>query len=250
MAYLGQRLLSGFTAAVFVGLALITVRETNAIGWGWLAARIVVLLIMVATTALILARARWRQRPLRVFEAVVFVTLSLYLVARTYTVGLVDLGAGAAVWTSTLAGIGFLMISYGLFVVNSLVPAAVGVVLIGAAPLALTFFVRASNPDWRTAFDAATSGRLFETALILGASAAVAIFAAFLTFTLFNYAYDQRKRTYYDLEERIGSGGMGEVWRGRHQTLARPTAIKLIREDRIKGVDAAHARRVLLRFER
>jgi len=78
----------------------------------------------------------------------------------------------------------------------------------------------------------------------------VAIFVAFLTYTLFNYAYDQRKRTFYDLEERIGSGGMGEVWRGRHQTLARPTAIKLIREDRIKGVDAGHARRVLLRFER
>ena len=43
---------------------------------------------------------------------------------------------------------------------------------------------------------------------------------------------------------------MGEVWRGRHQTLSRPTAIKLIREDRIKGVAADHARRVLRRFER
>ena len=40
------------------------------------------------------------------------------------------------------------------------------------------------------------------------------------------------------------------MWRGRHQTLARPTAIKLIREDRLKGVDADQARRVLLRFER
>ena len=71
-----------------------------------------------------------------------------------------------------------------------------------------------------------------------------------MTYTLFTYAYDQRKRTYYDLEERIGSGGMGEVWRGLHQTLARATAIKLIREDRLKGVDADQARRVLLRFER
>ncbi len=250
MAYLGQRLLSGFTAVVFVSLALITLRDANAIGWGWVLARILVLLVMAAATALIVMRARWRQRPLRVVEAVVFVTLSLYLVARTYAVGVVDPGAAAAVWTSTVAGIGFLTISYGLFVVNSLVRAAVGVMLIGAAPVTLAFFVRASNPDWGIAFDAAASGRQFETALILGASAAVAIFVAFLTFTLFNYAYDQRKRTFYDLEECIGSGGMGEVWRGRHQTLARPTAIKLIREDRIKGVDAGHARRVLLRFER
>ena len=118
MAYLGQRLLSGFTAVVFVSLALITLRDANVIGWGWLLTRIFVLLVMAAATAVIVMRARWRQRPLRVVEAVVFVTLSLYLVARTYAVGVVDPAAAAAVWTSTVAGIGFLMISYGLFVVN------------------------------------------------------------------------------------------------------------------------------------
>ena len=250
MANLGQRLLSGFAAAVFVGLSLITLRDANSIGWGWLLARGLVLVIMAGSTALIMTHARWRLRPLRVVEAVVFVTLALYLAARTYAVGVADLGADAAAWTSTVPGFGLLTIAYGVFVLNSVVRAVVGVVLIGAAPLAAAFFVRASNPDSPAAFDAAASGHLFETALILGASAAVAIFAAFLTFTLFNFAFGQRKRTFYDLEERIGSGGMGEVWRARHQTLARPTAIKLIREDRIKGVDAGHAHRVLLRFER
>ena len=33
----------------------------------------------------------------------------------------------------------------------------------------------------------------------------------------------------YILEERIGGGGMGEVWRARHRLLIRPAAIKLIR---------------------
>ena len=33
----------------------------------------------------------------------------------------------------------------------------------------------------------------------------------------------------YVLEERIGGGGMGEVWRARHRLLIRPAAIKLIR---------------------
>src|SRR5262249_35542916 len=32
----------------------------------------------------------------------------------------------------------------------------------------------------------------------------------------------------YRLEEKIGQGGMGEVWRARHRMLARPAAIKLI----------------------
>ena len=35
----------------------------------------------------------------------------------------------------------------------------------------------------------------------------------------------------YQLVERLGQGGMGEVWRAKHRLLARPAAVKLVRPD-------------------
>ena len=86
--------------------------------------------------------------------------------------------------------------------------------------------------------------------LLLAVSAAVAIFAAMLIGRYFEAAYKFRRDTFYDLHELIGRGGMGEVWRASHRALARPAAVKLIREDKIEATDADSVRRVLLRFER
>ncbi|MFT7624281.1 MAG: hypothetical protein ACI9WU_003468 [Myxococcota bacterium] len=51
----------------------------------------------------------------------------------------------------------------------------------------------------------------------------------------------------YQLEELLGKGGMGEVWRASHQMLARPAAVKLIRTDTDSPELARVARK---RFER
>ena len=54
----------------------------------------------------------------------------------------------------------------------------------------------------------------------------------------------------YRLTERIGEGGMGEVWRGEHRLLARPAAIKLIRPDALGTADEEQRSVTLKRFER
>jgi serine/threonine protein kinase len=53
----------------------------------------------------------------------------------------------------------------------------------------------------------------------------------------------------YRLIERLGHGGMGEVWRAQHRMLARPAAIKLIRP-RSLGSDRSYALELAKRFER
>jgi len=52
----------------------------------------------------------------------------------------------------------------------------------------------------------------------------------------------------YRLVERLGLGGMGEVWRAEHQLLARRAAIKLVRND--IASDPAHAAQIQERFRR
>jgi serine/threonine-protein kinase len=54
----------------------------------------------------------------------------------------------------------------------------------------------------------------------------------------------------YQLEEKIGEGGMGEVWRATHRLLARPAAIKLIRPALAGSASAGVSEEARQRFER
>jgi len=53
----------------------------------------------------------------------------------------------------------------------------------------------------------------------------------------------------YRLVERLGQGGMGEVWRAEHRLLARDAAIKLVRPD-VLGSAGDDTTQILRRFER
>jgi tRNA A-37 threonylcarbamoyl transferase component Bud32 len=53
----------------------------------------------------------------------------------------------------------------------------------------------------------------------------------------------------YVLEDKIGGGGMGEVWRARHRLLIRPAAIKLIRPQAM-GAMSGDPDLLMRRFER
>jgi serine/threonine-protein kinase len=54
----------------------------------------------------------------------------------------------------------------------------------------------------------------------------------------------------YHLEELLGRGGMGEVWRGQHRLLKTSAAIKLVRPELLGASGEAEAHDMLIRFER
>ena len=62
---------------------------------------------------------------------------------------------------------------------------------------------------------------------VLGATLATII--SHVTYGLRRQVAEANELGQYVLEEKIGGGGMGEVWRARHRLLIRPAAIKLIR---------------------
>jgi serine/threonine-protein kinase len=129
----------------------------------------------------------------------------------------------------------------------AVVPATPGRALLGAAaaaiwdPLALWITVAAGAPAPNAAVIAML---LFPTAM----SVAFAWVIAVIVHRLGRDLERAEQIGSYKLVERLGEGGMGEVWRAEHASLARPAAIKLIRGDALGGTgeDAATA---LRRFE-
>ncbi len=54
----------------------------------------------------------------------------------------------------------------------------------------------------------------------------------------------------YQLEERIGKGGMGKVRKAKHELLTRPADIKLIRSEALAGGSGNGLNSLVTRFQR
>ncbi len=143
------------------------------------------------------------------------------------------------------------MVAYGTAVPNAWPRAARVIVGLALTPVAVVALLWLIAPEAAAGLrPIATLGRVAESAIVLVIGASLAIVAAYVIDQYLGLAGTTRVSIRYMLKHRIGMGGMGEVWLGEHNLLARPAAIKLIRADAMEGKSPERAQIVLRRFER
>jgi serine/threonine-protein kinase len=122
-----------------------------------------------------------------------------------------------------------LIVIYGTFIPNTWRRCALVVGLMTLTPLSLTAFTCGSCPLLHSHLGQV----LIDMSVALGMGAAIAIFGSYKISELQQEALAARKLGQYQLKERLGKGGMGEVYLGEHVLLRRACAIKLIRPDQV-----------------
>ena len=96
---------------------------------------------------------------------------------------------------------------------------------VAAVPVVIGLVLASGAVPTRVRPDQFFLGLVFPYLLVAG----MAYVGARVVYQLGTEVKRARELGSYRLEEKLGQGGMGEVWRAQHRLLARPAAIKLIR---------------------
>jgi serine/threonine-protein kinase len=195
-------------------------------------------------------------------------SLAVYLVARRGNLSalrLIDLGLGYEVFLAAALALTTVSTTWGTgarstllwstvhvlvmiypVVVPSLTGRALTAAILSSAtvPAALVLYVATGvvpNPG-----TAAFLRLLAQSVIAVG----IAVGVSRLLYRLGEQLTQARALGSYHLSEKVGAGGMGEVWKATHQFLARPAAVKLVRRDQTGESDEQGMTAVLQRFER
>ena len=138
-----------------------------------------------------------------------------------------------------------LMYCYALFVPNTWKRALIVLGLMGIAPFLVLWTAYLSSPEFADLlmleeFDDA----LFVVPLVMSLNVLIGTVGVHTIGTLRKEAFVARQMGQYRLKDKLGSGGMGEVFLAEHEMMKRPCAVKTIRTE--KAGDPF----ILARFER
>jgi len=246
-------------AAIALGSILVAffVRNLFVVG-APLSANVSGALIALLTAALVVLYAfdDLSLRQLRLIELIVFgvpafrIALENYLqILQTARGGNADLVV-AQMYATTLL---FFAITafYGMFVPNTVRRASIVIGSYGVVFILLLPIMSFHDPQaWQLVWQSVTFEQRSSMVMMMLFGVGISITASSIIQTLRTEVVEARQMGQYQLIERIGEGGMGEVWKAEHQLLARPAAVKLIRPEVLDPQDPARAEGMIRRFER
>jgi serine/threonine-protein kinase len=154
---------------------------------------------------------------------------------------------GAATYMKNgVIGMIVLMVLYGTFIPNDTRTAATVILTLALVPIiAFSLLLDVEHPDLVEALESMRGGaHAGSNAIALMIGAGLAIYGAHVLNELRRDLHNARKYGQYQLGQRLGVGGMGEVYLAEHQLLKRPCALKLIKPASVTDPIA------LARFER
>ena len=208
--------------------------------------RACILTLLIGSHTVLRSSLPLTLRALRVIELIVFggVAVQIVLNLSQRTLGF----AGEGDVASTIAGKGiiflawcFLILLYGMFMPNAWKRAALILFPSACIPYATVLFIRWKSQQAADIFDADQFGMPVPMPLL---AAFAAVYASHVIHSIRREAFKAKQFGQYRLKEKLGAGGMGEVYKAEHVLLKRPCAIKLIKPDSETDLMA------LARFER
>jgi serine/threonine-protein kinase len=202
--------------------------------------------LMGAVAAALCRKCEIAPWKLRVAELLVFGDPAIFFIALAYqkTIYCATLAENAFL-PQTVAPFLMLMFTYALFVPNTWRRALAILAGMGLAPVAVAWYSQFTVPAVDELIrSGGFAGYPAELALMMILAVTTGTAGVHVIGSLRREAFTARQLGQYRLKERIGAGGMGEVYLAEHEMMKRPCAVKIIRPE--KAGDPS----VIARFER
>jgi serine/threonine-protein kinase len=226
-----------------------------------------IVVIVIAGVVVAEATRTVTNRPMQYTMAVLAVVASLivFYLARSDRIGptrLLDLGSGYEVLVALVAsqnivtemgvrpaltwsGVAVWVLIYPVIVPNTMGRTAVASVLAAATEPLMVMAYAAAGSITMPAFGVFARSMWPNVVAVL-----LALAVSRTMYQLGQKLTKARALGSYHLEEELGAGGMGEVWKAKHRLLARTAAVKLIQPEVLGSTSDRGTEVILKRFER
>lgn len=225
-----RKRLRGLCWVLILGLSLFLVRTLLLGDAPLVSVRVATLVVAIALLAYLHHPHSHALKQLRVVELIGFGVLALQCVTLQVAgmVGGARMESGEKVLESMTANFtvwGIIVMSYGFFIPNTWRRAAVIVVPAVLTPLVTTTLLCLAQPDVAALTDWKA---VVTSAIMISIAGLAAAYGTYMVSAMRRESFAARRLGQYQLKQRLGGGGMGDVYLAEHALLKRPCAIKLI----------------------